>query len=143
MISTITSDNLHLGCQARNKSDVLTMVANTFKDKGYVSQDCISFLKEREKQVSTFLGNGITLPHLPKSATDIIVKTGIEIFQFPDGVIWDRNNVMFITIGVIAKEKEHIDVLREIALIFSDEIIANALSLISGKEDFLRILNQK
>ncbi|EGY9635557.1 PTS sugar transporter subunit IIA [Salmonella enterica subsp. enterica serovar Newport] len=143
MISTITADNLHLGCQARNKSDVLTMVANTFKDKGYVSQDCISFLKEREKQVSTFLGNGITLPHLPKSATDIIVKTGIEIFQFPDGVIWDRNNVMFITIGVIAKEKEHIDVLREIALIFSDEIIANALSLISGKEDFLRILNQK
>lgn len=143
MISTITADNLHLGCQARNKSDVLTMVANTFKDKGYVSQDCISFLKEREKKVSTFLGNGITLPHLPKSATDIIVKTGIEIFQFPDGVIWDRNNVMFITIGVIAKEKEHIDVLREIALIFSDEIIANALSLISGKEDFLRILNQK
>lgn len=143
MISTITADNLHLGCQARNKSDVLTMVANTFKDKGYVSQDCMSFLKEREKQVSTFLGNGITLPHLPKSATDIIVKTGIEIFQFPDGVIWDRNNVMFITIGVIAKEKEHIDVLREIALIFSDEIIANALSLISGKEDFLRILNQK
>lgn len=143
MISTITADNLHLGCQARNKSDVLTMVANTFRDKGYVSQDCMSFLKEREKQVSTFLGNGITLPHLPKSATDIIVKTGIEIFQFPDGVIWDRNNVMFITIGVIAKEKEHIDVLREIALIFSDEIIANALSLISGKEDFLRILNQK
>ncbi|HGP2816706.1 TPA: PTS sugar transporter subunit IIA [Salmonella enterica] len=143
MISTITADNLHLGCQARNKSDVLTMVANTFKDKGYVSQDCINFLNEREKQVSTFLGNGITLPHLPKSATDIIVKTGIEIFQFPDGVIWDRNNVMFITIGVIAKEKEHIDVLREIALIFSDEIIANALSLISGKEDFLRILNQK
>ncbi|EAT0833360.1 TPA: PTS sugar transporter subunit IIA [Salmonella enterica] len=143
MIGTITTDNLHLGCQARNKADVLTMVGNTFKDKGYVSQDCIVFLNEREKQVSTFLGNGITLPHLPKSATNIIVKTGIEIFQFPDGVIWDRSNVMFITIGVIAREKEHIDVLREIALIFSDEIIANALSLISGKEDFLRILNQK
>lgn len=143
MIGTITTDNLHLGCQARNKADVLTMVGNTFKDKGYVSQDCIVFLNEREKQVSTFLGNGITLPHLPKSATNIIVKSGIEIFQFPDGVIWDRSNVMFITIGVIAREKEHIDVLREIALIFSDEIIANALSLISGKEDFLRILNQK
>ncbi|EDU3770379.1 PTS sugar transporter subunit IIA [Salmonella enterica] len=143
MIGTITTDNLHLGCQARNKADVLTMVGNTFKDKGYVSQDCIVFLNEREKQVSTFLGNGITLPHLPKSATNIIVKTGIEIFQFPDGVIWDRSNVMFITIGVIAREKEHIDVLREIALIFSDEIIANALSLISGEEDFLRILNQK
>ena len=31
---------------------------------------------------------------------------------------------MFIAIGVIAKEKEHIDVLKEIASIFSDELIA-------------------
>ncbi len=47
---------------------------------------------------------------------------------------------MFIAIGVIAKEKEHIDVLKEIASIFSDELIANALSLISDKHDFLKIL---
>ncbi|MDU4348582.1 MAG: PTS sugar transporter subunit IIA, partial [Klebsiella michiganensis] len=107
-----------------------------------VSEDCVAFLAERERQVSTFLGNGITLPHLPKSATSIIVKTGVEIYQFPDGVIWDRNNVMFIAIGVIAKESEHIDVLREVASIFSDEVIARALSLIANKEDFLRILQQ-
>ncbi|TYF62509.1 PTS sugar transporter subunit IIA, partial [Enterobacter hormaechei] len=58
------------------------------------------------------------------------------------GVIWDRSNVMFIAIGVIAKESEHIDVLREVASIFSDEVIAKALSLISSKQDFLRILQQ-
>ncbi|QTF10712.1 PTS sugar transporter subunit IIA [Brenneria izadpanahii] len=142
MIDNITPDNLHLGCKAKNKAEVLSMVGNKFKEKGYVNQDCIAFLNEREHQVSTFLGNGITLPHLPKSATNIIVKTGIEVFQFPDGVIWDRSNVMFITIGVIAKEAQHIDVLKEIASIFSDEIIANALSLISNKQDFLRILNR-
>lgn len=143
MIDNITADNLHLGCHAKNKAEVLAMIGKEFKFKGYINQDCISFLAERERQVSTFLGNGITLPHLPKSATNIIVKTGVEIFQFPDGVIWDRSNVMFIAIGVIAKEKEHIDVLKDIASIFSDEIIANALSLISNKQDFLRILNRK
>ncbi|MGN2125679.1 PTS sugar transporter subunit IIA [Yersinia enterocolitica] len=143
MLDNITAENIHLECHAKNKAEVLSMVGKEFKAKGYINQDCIAFLNEREQQVSTFLGNGITLPHLPKSATNIIVKTGVEIFQFPDGVIWDRNNVMFIAIGVIAKEKEHIDVLKDIALIFSDEIIANALSLISSKQDFLRILNRK
>lgn len=142
MIENITEDNIHLDCKARNKSDVISMVGRAFHDKGYVDRECITFLNERENQVSTFLGNGITLPHLPKSATGIILNTGIEIFQFPDGVRWDRSNVMFIAIGVIAREKEHIDVLREIASIFSDEIIANALSIITGKEDFLRILNR-
>ncbi|HCK6976817.1 TPA: PTS sugar transporter subunit IIA, partial [Klebsiella oxytoca] len=37
---------------------------------------------------------------------------------------------------------EHIDVLREVASIFSDEVIARALSLIANKADFLRILQQ-
>lgn len=143
MIDTITVENLHLGHQAKNKAEVLAMVGKEFRAKGYVSEDCVAFLNDREHQVSTFLGNGITLPHLPKSENRIILKTGVEIFQFPDGVIWDRSNVMFIAIGVVAKEKEHIDVLRDIASIFSDEIIANALSLISNKEDFLRILNRK
>ena len=142
MIDTITQDNLHLSCRAKNKAEVLAMIGAEFKSKGYVSEDCVTFLAERERQVSTFLGNGITLPHLPKSATNIIAKTGVEIYQFPDGVIWDRSNVMFIAIGVIAKEKEHIDVLKDIASIFSDEIIANALSLISSKQDFLTILQQ-
>ncbi|KAB8133974.1 PTS sugar transporter subunit IIA [Raoultella ornithinolytica] len=142
MIANITQENLHLGYKGKNKAEVLTLLGEEFKKKGYVSENCTAFLDERERQVSTFLGNGITLPHLPKSATNIILKTGIEIFQFPDGVIWDRSNVMFIAIGVIAKEKEHIDVLKDIASIFSDEIIANALSLISSKQDFLTILQQ-
>lgn len=143
MLDLITTENLHLGCQARNKTDVLEMVGNTFKERGYVNQDCVAFLNEREKQISTFLGNGIVLPHLPKSAQNIIVKTGVEIFQFPEGIIWDRTNVMFIAIGVVAKNQEHIEVLKAVGSIFSDEIIANALSLISDKNDFLRILNQQ
>ena len=36
---------------------------------------------------------------------------------------------MFIAIGVIAKEKEHIDVLKEIASIFSDELIAKEVAI--------------
>lgn len=142
MIEIITEENLHLGCYANNKEHVLSMLNEAFQSKGYVNQDCLVFLIEREKQVSTFLGNGITLPHLPTSAKQIIVKTGIEIFQFPDGVIWDRKNIMFIAIGVIAKEKEHIDLLKEIVTIFSDEIISNVLSILTSKQDFLRILKQ-
>lgn len=142
MLDLISADNLHLSCQASNKKQVLSMLANVFQQKGYVSENCTTYLCQREQQISTFLGNGITLPYLPKSANHIILTRGVEIFQFPEGVIWDRSNVMFIAIGVIAKQQEHIEVLKEIASIFSDEIIANALSLISNKADFLRILKQ-
>ena len=136
----LPESNIHLAASADNKQQAITLAANALEQAGYVEGGYLQGMLGREQQTSTFLGNGITLPHLPKSATDIILKTGIEIYQFPDGVIWDRSNVMFIAIGVIAKEKEHIDVLKEIASIFSDELIANALSLISDKHDFLKIL---
>lgn len=142
MLEMITESNLHLDCHANNKAQVLSMVGDTFNKQGYVTQDCVAFLVERENTVSTFVGNGIVLPHLPASAKNIIAKTGIEIFQFPEGVIWDRTNIMFIAIGIIAKKHEHIDVLKEVALIFSNDVIAGTLALISTKTDFLRILKQ-
>lgn len=143
IIDNITIDNLHLGCQADDKNEVLSMIGKVFKEKGYVNQNCINLLAEREKQVSTFLGNGITLPHLPKSAANIIKNTGVEIFQFPEGIMWDRGKVMFIAVGVVAKEKEHIEILKDIASIFNDEIIANILAILSSKHDFLRIFTKK
>lgn len=58
MIDNITVDNLHLGYKAKNKTEVLSLLGDEFRKKGYVSEDCIIFLEERERQVSTFLGNG-------------------------------------------------------------------------------------
>ncbi len=58
MIDNITLDNLHIGCKASNKAEVIAMIGAEFKAKGYVNQECVHFLLEREHQVSTFLGNG-------------------------------------------------------------------------------------
>lgn len=54
MIDNITQDNLHLSCRAKNKAEVLAMIGADFKARGYVSEDCVAFLAERERQVSTF-----------------------------------------------------------------------------------------
>ena len=42
MIDNITLDNLHIGCKASNKAEVIAMIGEEFKAKGYV------------KNVSTF-----------------------------------------------------------------------------------------
>lgn len=54
MIDNITLDNLHIGCKASNKAEVIAMIGEEFKAKGYVNQECVHFLLEREHQVSTF-----------------------------------------------------------------------------------------
>lgn len=42
----------------------------------------------REQQTSTFLGNGIAIPHGTTDTRDQVLKTGVQVFQFPEGVTW-------------------------------------------------------
>lgn len=39
MIDNITLDNLHIGCKASNKAEVIAMIGAEFKAKGYVNQE--------------------------------------------------------------------------------------------------------
>ena len=81
MIDNITLDNLHIGCKASNKAEVIAMIGAECKAKGYVNQECVHFLLEREHQVSTFLGNGITLPHLPNPRRISFSKPALRPFS--------------------------------------------------------------
>lgn len=42
----------------------------------------------REQQTSTFLGNGIAIPHGTTDTRDQVLKTGVQVYQFPQGVLW-------------------------------------------------------
>ena len=44
----------------------------------------------REQQTSTFLGNGIAIPHGTTDTRDQVLKTGVKVFQFPQGILWGK-----------------------------------------------------
>lgn len=46
IIDNITIDNLHLGCKADDKAEVLSIIGKVFKEKEYVNQECINLLSE-------------------------------------------------------------------------------------------------
>lgn len=39
----------------------------------------------REQQTSTFLGNGIAIPHGTTDTRDQVLKTGVQVFPVPAG----------------------------------------------------------
>ncbi len=47
----------------------------------------------REQQTSTFLGNGIAIPHGTTDTRDQVLKTGVKVYQFPQGVLWGEGQV--------------------------------------------------
>ncbi|EDV2501488.1 PTS sugar transporter subunit IIA [Salmonella enterica subsp. diarizonae] len=141
MNNTFTPDNIILNAQAKDKFDAIRITGNILKENGYVTDEYIKRMIVREEIVSTYLGNGLAIPHGTDGSDCEIIKTGISLVQFPDGVDFGDGNTAYITIGIAGKEAEHMDLLNKIALICIEEDNVQTLRNATSIEQVLQVLN--
>lgn len=70
------------------KKEAIRQVAAALVQAGNVAEGYVNGMLAREQQTSTFLGNGIAIPHGTTDTRDQVLKTGVQVFQFPEGVTW-------------------------------------------------------
>lgn len=116
----LQKENIMTGCPCMEKEQVIRTVGNMLVKGGYVSEAYVDGMLARELTFSTNLGNGIALPHGVESAKENIRHTGIAVMIFPEGTDWDGEDVKLV-IGIAASGEEHLNILKNIAVTFSDE----------------------
>ncbi|EID3723227.1 PTS sugar transporter subunit IIA [Salmonella enterica] len=141
MNNIFTPDNIILNAQAKDKFDAIRITGNILKENGYVTDEYIKRMIVREEIVSTYLGNGLAIPHGTDGSDCEIIKTGISLVQFPDGVDFGDGNTAYITICIAGKEAEHMDLLNKIALICIEEDNVQTLRNATSIEQVLQVLN--
>ncbi|WP_414165673.1 PTS sugar transporter subunit IIA [Superficieibacter sp. BNK-5] len=133
--------NIVLNAKADDKFAAITLTGEVLKQNGYITERYIERMKLREEIVSTYLGNGLAIPHGTDGSDCEIIKTGISLVQFPNGVDFGDGNTAYITIGIAGKEGEHMDLLNKIALICIEEENVMALRNATSPEQILQVLN--
>lgn len=133
--------NIVLNAKADDKFAAITLTGEVLKQNGYITERYIERMKLREEIVSTYLGNGLAIPHGTDGSDCEIIKTGISLVQFPEGVDFGDGNTAYITIGIAGKEGEHMDLLNKIALICIEEENVMALRNATSSEQILQVLN--
>lgn len=141
MNNIFTPDNIILNAQAKDKFDAIRITGNILKENGYITDEYIKRMIVREEIVSTYLGNGLAIPHGTDGSDCEIIKTGISLVQFPNGVDFGDGNTAYITIGIAGKEAEHMDLLNKIALICIEEDNVQTLRNATSIEQVLQVLN--
>jgi PTS system mannitol-specific IIA component len=81
---------------------------------------------ERENSVSTFVGEGVAIPHGTLAGKDAVKDDAIVVLRFPDGVDWDGNPVS-VAVGIAARGNGHIALLSQLATVLLDPDKAAAL----------------
>jgi len=120
-------ENVRVNCKAESKEEVIRMVGQMLVDTGYVDQPYVEAMLEREKSFSTFMGNGLALPHGVEEAKKDIKASGIAVMTFPEGIDWGGETVK-VVIGIAGVGEEHLQILSVVADKMLDEEAAERIA---------------
>ncbi|MGB9976663.1 PTS sugar transporter subunit IIA [Thermovenabulum sp.] len=107
--------------KVRDKFEAIKMAGEILVKEGYVEPEYIDAMFEREKMLSTYIGNFIAIPHGVGESKKYIKKTGLSVIHVPDGVDFGDNNIVYLVIGIAALGDEHLNILANIATLFENE----------------------
>ena len=136
----LSVQDIHPGQQAGNKEEAIRQVAAALVQAGNVADGYVNGMLAREQQTSTFLGNGIAIPHGTTDTRDQVLKTGVQVYQFPQGVTWGEGQTAYVAIGIAASSDEHLGLLRQLTHVLSDDSVAEQLKTATTAEELRALL---
>lgn len=139
---TLSAKHIHLKLTAENKTQAIRFAGQKLVEGGYVEPDYIDAMLAREKLTSTYLGESIAVPHGTIEAKDRVLKTGIVICQYPEGVQFgeEPDEVARLVIGIAAQNNEHIEVITRITSALDEEGVIERLCETQDVQEVLEIL---
>jgi multiphosphoryl transfer protein len=125
--SVLSPSAIVIGATAPDQAAAIEQVGAILIAEGVVTDAYVTAMLAREAIVSTYLGNGIALPHGTSEAEASILRTGIAVAQFPDGVPWGEEPARLV-IGLAARSEEHIGILSRLATVLGDAELCERLA---------------
>lgn len=136
----LSQQDIHLGAAASDKQEAIRQVAAALTQAGRVSEGYADGMLARELQTSTYLGNGIAIPHGTTDTRDLVLDTGVQVFQFPQGIAWGEGQTAYVVIGIAARSDEHLGLLRQLTHVLSDDSVADRLAKTDSAEELRSLL---
>lgn len=136
----LSQQDIHLGAAASDKQEAIRQVAAALTQAGRVSEGYVDGMLARELQTSTYLGNGIAIPHGTTDTRDLVLDTGVQVFQFPQGIAWGEGQTAYVVIGIAARSDEHLGLLRQLTHVLSDDSVADRLAKTDSVEELRSLL---
>ncbi|TFV73346.1 PTS mannitol transporter subunit IIA [Blastococcus sp. CT_GayMR19] len=144
MSDVLTRSQVKVPGDARSKDDAIREAGRLLVDAGAVSPAYVDAMFEREKSVSTYMGNFLAIPHGTNEAKDTIGRSAISVVRYDAPVDWDGNEVRF-AVGIAGVDNGHLEILGKIAIVFSDtDEVEKLLAAGSADElyDLLQAVNE-
>ena len=123
-MTIVSLETVRLQARARDKLDAIRQAGELLIQGGCVEPPYVNGMLAREQTMSTYLGNGVSIPHGQHDDLALVRRTGISVLQIPDGIEWEPGERAYLVIGIAATSNEHVGVLANLAEIIEDPAAA-------------------
>ena len=118
--SVLSRESIVLDGNAHTRDDAITEAGRLLVREGAVTEAYVASMHEREKSVSTHMGNGLAIPHGTNEAKGEIRRSAISFIRYPQGIDWNGKPVTFV-VGIAGAGNSHLALLGKLAKIFADQ----------------------
>ncbi len=136
---SLRPDDICTGLSAADKYTAIKMAGEQLVARGSVDSAYVDAMLEREDVVTTYIGEGVAIPHGVGTAKQHIHKTGLAVLQFPDGVPFGDEKA-YLVVGIAGLGEEHLPILQALANIMLDEELIEQLKHSTDPEFIYRSL---
>ncbi|HHF3008146.1 TPA: fused PTS fructose transporter subunit IIA/HPr protein [Vibrio diabolicus] len=137
----LNKNDITLKQSATDKFEAIKSIAQSLTDKGLVEHGYVEGMLNRENQNSTFLGNGIAIPHGTTDTRSMVKTTGVAVHHFPQGVDWGDGNTVFVAIGIAAKSDEHLGILKQLTKVLGADGVEERLRNAKNEDEIIALLH--
>lgn len=111
---------------AADRESAVHRCADVLEEIGAVHPAYREAMLDREWAMSTYLGEGVAIPHGLDKSRALVRRDSLVVLRFPDGVDWDGHPVT-VCVAIAARGDGHVTLLAALAQILLDPDRARAL----------------
>ncbi len=141
MSEILTLSQIKVPGTATTRDEAIAEAGQILVDAGAVTPAYIDAMFEREKSVSTFMGNGLAIPHGTNEAKESIKTSALSVVRYDEPIDWGGKGEARFVVGIAGVNNGHLAILSKIAIVFSDMDEVDRLIAAGSAEEVYELLN--
>ena len=125
--------------RAADRDSAIRLCGATLVDIGAVDPAYVEAMLAREQSISTYVGEGVAIPHGTLVSKEAVKRDALAVLRFPDTVDWGGFPVT-VCVAIAAKGDGHVDLLAALAEILMEPDQAQALRDATDPDEVLQLL---
>ncbi len=131
---------IRLGATASSREEAVRLCGELLQGLGAVESGYIDAMWERENIISSYMGEGVALPHGTDASRKYVNFAQLVFVRFSEPVDWDGEEVK-LCIGIAAKGDEHGELLGNLAEKLLDPSSYQSLMESTSTTELLELIN--